>query len=154
MLSMLLDTNVYGRMVEDKDDGLKVAESLAEDPEVVVRNFRLIRNELRRAPAILPIYDQVVSSKVVDETHEIRKLANTYFEEYKNHGGHQGRNAFMNDMMIVACATLAQCDIVVSDDQRTLGHPIARSAYATVNLKQALRTPSFLTYSDLKKRYT
>ena len=142
-----------GRFVEDIEQGAELVEKLKSDPTVTVCNFRLIRNELRKAPKILPIYDKLVSKKVIDETKEISNLAKEYFKEYKINGGKQGQMRMLNDFKIVACATLLNCDIIATEDMKTMLNPISVKAYRRINLKIVKRTPTFYTYKDLKKKY-
>jgi len=153
MVRFILDTNIYGRISEDKMDGARLIERLTRDSQFVVCNFRLIRNELRRAPRLLPLYDKLASSNVVQEDGQIKKLAKEYFVEYKARSGVQGQRKIMNDFKIVACATLKNCDVVASDDKRTMQNPRALEAYKTVNLRKHLRVPAFYSYSDIKKTY-
>ena len=120
----------------------------------MIHNFRLIRNELRGAPKTLPIYDQLVTQRVIEESNEIKKLASDYFEEYKKNDGTQGQKKIMNDFKIVACATILNCDLIVSEDKRTLLNPAAIKTYKDVNLKNNKRTPTFYSYQDLKKKYS
>ncbi len=56
----------------------------------------------------------------------------------------------MNDFKIVACATLFNCDLVITEDQRTMLNPIAIKSYRYVNLKNNKRTPTFYRYNDVK----
>lgn len=154
ILTALFDTNVYGKIAEEKEAGLELADKIEQDPNFIIHNFRLIRNELRGAPKILPIYDKLVANRVIEETKQIKDLANSYFKEYKVNGGAQGQKKILNDFKIVACATLLNSDLVVSDDKRTMLHPIAVDAYNSVNIKIGKRTPTFLNYQKIKKRYS
>lgn len=152
MLHVLFDTNIYGKVFQDKD-GLELVQRIKTDPAFLIHNFRLIRNELRKVPKILPLYDRLVARRVIQETPQIQKLARAYFEQYKTYGGRQGQKQISNDFKIVACASVLSCDIAFSDDEKTMKSPIARKSYEIVNLKKGLRTPYFLRYQDLKKRY-
>ena len=153
MVDVILDTNIYGKIADDSEQGPELVDRMRRDTQFVVHNFRLIRNELRRAPRILPIYDQLVVRRVIQETKDIRALADAYFKEYKANGGRQGRKKMLNDFKIVACAALNGFDLIVSEDEKTLKHPIARKAYDIVHVKKDLRTPSFYSYDVLKRRF-
>lgn len=153
MVNVLLDTNIYGKISEDTQQGPQLIERISADPAFVVLNFRLIRNELRRAPRLLPIYDKLVSHRVIDDSTAITRLAEAYFVEYKSNDGKQGKKKMLNDFKIVACAALKGCDIVCSDDNRTLKHFVAVNAYRLVNLSRKLRTPTFYSYDELKRTY-
>ncbi len=152
MFTALFDTNIYGKIPEEKEEGLELVNKIKQDPDFIIHNFRLIRNELRRAPKILPIYDKLVANRVIEETKQIKDLASAYFKEYKLNGGVQGQKKILNDFKIVACAALLNSDLIVSEDRRTLLNPAAVEAYRNVNIKIG-RTPTFYTYQDLKKRY-
>ena len=133
--------------------GLELVRGIKADSKFIIRNFRLIRNELRGAPKLLPTYDGLVSKRLIDVSPGIDALAKAFFGEYKALGGKQGQKKMMTDFKIVACASLTNCDIVFSDDEKTLKHRIARRAFELVNLKQNRRTPTFFSYSDLKRRF-
>ena len=153
MVNVLLDTNIYGKISEDTDQGPHLIERIAADSAFVVLNFRLIRNELRRAPRLLPIYDKLVARRVIDEDKVIKRIADEYFSHYKTARGTQRKQKIINDFKIVACASLKGCDIVCSDDNKTLKHHIAVNAYRMVNLRHKLRTPTFYSYDELKRVY-
>lgn len=153
MVNVILDTNIYGKLFDDKEDGSFVVDAIRNDPTFVIHNLRLIRNELRRVPKILPIYDSVVSRRIIDETKAIKNLAQGYFKEYKRFGGVQRQTKIISDFKIIASATLLNCDIVFSDDKRTMQNPAACEAYKNINLQKDLRTPIFYSYQNLKKRF-
>ena len=99
------------------------------------------------------MYDDIVTSTIITDSNEIRKLADEYFKEYRNNGGGVGKKKIFNDFKIVACATLKNFDLVVSDDERTMKSSKAVEAYKTVNIKINRRTPTFHSYKNLKRRY-
>lgn len=152
MVSVIFDTNIYGELFKD-NNGLELVRKIKRDTTFIIHNFKLIRNELRRAPKLLPLYDELVVNRVIEESKQIKDLAKAYFKEYKANGGNQGQKKMINDLKIVACASKLGCDLVFSNDQRTLKHPIAKKAYEIINLKKGYRTPWFHSYYILKKRY-
>lgn len=155
MVNVIIDSSTYSNIIADIESGDKVAEAIIRDETFIVRNFKLIRDELRKAPKrILAIYDEIVSKNMISDSHEISKLAEDYLKEYKNNDGGVGRKKIMNDLKIVACATIKKCDLVFSDDNRTLKSDSAIKAYKIVNLKFNYRTPTFYSYKDLKQRYS
>ena len=79
MVTTILDTNIYGKIVEDKPSGAELVERISSDPAFVVINFRLIRNELRRAPKLLPVYDKLDSRRMIPEDPATHRLAEEYF---------------------------------------------------------------------------
>jgi len=154
MFGVIFDTNIYGRIFEDKESGTELIERIKTNPKFMIHNFKLIRNELRGAPKILPLYDGLVSRRVIEESGEIRGLAMNYFERYKLFGGNKGKTKMMNDLKIIACATLLNCDLVFSDDVKSMLSLVAVKAYRDVNLLIGMRTPTFYTYKDLKRRFS
>lgn len=153
MITAILDSNIYGRLLVDEIYGVELIEKIKMDSNLLIHNFKLIRNELRGAPETLPVYDRLVVKRVVEETKPIKDLAHQYFEIYKVNNGVQGQKKIISDFKIVACATILGCDLVITEDQRTMLNPIAIKAYRYVNLKINKRTPTFYRYEDLKKKY-
>ena len=153
MVGVLLDTNIYGRFVED-GDAPELTKAIENDKGFIVHNFRIIRDELRRAKNILPIYDRITTNNIITVNPFIEKLAKEYFNEYKkNEGVHKKDNNFMNDLRIIACASAKNFNLIFSDDKRSMHNEIAKNAYNEINLKYNLRTPTFHTYKDLKRKY-
>ena len=153
IIEVIIDSSTYGNIVKDKQNTIRIANLIATDPNFRVHNFKVIRDELRRAPKILPVYDDIVTSTIIEDSNDIRKLAEDYFREYRNNGGGVGKKKIFNDFKIVACATLKNFDLIVSDDERTMKSPRAVQAYKIVNIKINRRTPTFYSYKNLKRRY-
>ena len=55
--------------------------------------------------------------------------------------------------MIVACASFRGLDVVYSADNKTLLGKHALKSYKHINLKENLRSPNFLKYQDLLKKF-
>ena len=72
MFGVIFDTNIYGRIFEDKESGAELIEKIKTSPSFKIHNFKLIRNELRGAPKILPLYDGLVSNRIIEENNEIK----------------------------------------------------------------------------------
>lgn len=85
------------------------------------------------------------------ETREIDNLANEYYKEYKKMNGIKKITDIIKDFKIVAFASLKNCDLVFSNDERTMKNPIAKESYKIVNLRKNIRTPTFFNYEGLKK---
>jgi hypothetical protein len=154
MVNVIIDSCTYGNIIKDKKDGEKVAEGIIKDEQFIVCNFKVIRDELRNAPKqVLTIYDQIVSSNIIQDSKEISGLAEEYYKEYRKNGGGKGKTNIIKDFKIVACASIKNCDLVFSDDNSTMKCKNALNSYKTINLKFNHRTPTFYSYSDLKKRY-
>ncbi|MBS3077541.1 hypothetical protein J4233_04690 [Candidatus Pacearchaeota archaeon] len=152
MANVLLDTNIYGKIIEDAE-GINLVEKIAPDNRFVIHNFRLIRDELRKAPSILRVYDKLVKGTMIQENKQIKELAKQYFSEYKANNGVKNWANIGNDFKIVACASLYNFDLIFSDDEKTLKHPRAINAYKIINLRKKIRTPTFYTYKDLKRSF-
>lgn len=153
MITAIIDSNIYGILLADKVYGAELIEKIKADPNFLIHNFKLIRDELRGAPKTLPVYDRLVANRVIKETKQVKDLANEYFRVYKENQGIQGQKKILNDFKIVACATILNCDIVVTEDQRTLLNPISVKAYRYVNFKNNKRMPTFYRYNELKRKY-
>jgi hypothetical protein len=55
--------------------------------------------------------------------------------------------------MIVACASFHGLDVIYSADNKTLLGKSALKSYKHINLKENYRTPNFLKYEDLLKKF-
>ena len=154
MTNVIIDSSTYGNIIKDKESWEVVVNGIINDPNFIVLNFKIIRDELRKAPSqALKIYDQIVSNKLIPDSKQISNLAEEYYKEYKNNKGGQGKKNIINDFKIVACASIKNCNLLVSDDERTLKCSNAIKAYNFINLRHNFRTPTFYAYSDLKKLY-
>ena len=165
MVYMLLDSNIYGTLIVD-DEPLDVIERII-NSTVIVRNFALIRDELRNTAAtkrlptgrkartsLLNAYDLITTDNVIPVNRGITQLADEFYRAYRRLGGHVGKKKILSDFKIVACATLHDCDIIVSNDNRTMRSPKALQAYGAVALFHGRRAPNFMSYSDLKRALT
>jgi len=128
----------------------------------IVYGCNVIRRELRETPKkirsagknlridLLNTYDGLVR-ETYDITPEIQKLADQYYGLYREFGGSLALDDIKTDFLIVACASLHNLDIVVSDDKRTLLIENALKAYTHVNSIRELKNPTFIGYDILKK---
>jgi len=153
MANVILDTNIYGKIIEDKR-GIELAEKLIKDDKFVIHNFKTIRDELRRAKNVLKVYDRIVKTRLFNDTKEIDGLAKNYFREYKKFGGRKQWTRIKNDFKIIAYASIKNCDLVFSNDEKTLKNSASLKSYRMVNLNRKLRTPTFYKYEDLKRSYS
>ena len=155
----LLDTNIYGELLLDKDFELLMEKMMN---QCVVHGFKVIRNELRAVPTkikvenknlrigLLHIYDELIKQSYTS-TKEIVNLAEDYYVLYRKLGGSKGSEEMRNDLLIVACASVNQVDIVVSEDCKSMLSENAIKAYEFVNLIRKKRTPNFIGYLKLKR---
>lgn len=166
MLRVIMDTNIYGRLVEE-ENFREIATKIKNDVEFKVYGFGLIRKELRDTPKtsklgrfsrrnlLLSLYDGITGGKYLKDSLQIHKLAMKFYNSYRELGGIRNweKTNIDVDFMIVACGMFYSLDIVVSDDVKTMLSKIALKAYKHISVKEGLRTPTFYQYSDLKARY-
>ena len=164
MLRVLFDTNVYGHLITEKDL-IEIQKKIKEDKEFKVYGYKPIRNEIRAIPKItkqskrarnliLNLYDEMTNKNFLQHSIEITILAKKYYDCYRNFGGIYGWDTSIRiDFMIVACSSSNGLDVVYSADNKTLMNKSAIKAYHHINLKENLRTPDFLKYEDLLKKF-
>lgn len=153
MANVVIDSCTYGKIVKDKKWETLV-ENIINDKSFVVFNFKIIKDELRKAPKqVLIIYDQIVSTNLIKDSRKISRLAEDYYKQYKINSGGKGKKKIINDFKIVACASIKNCDLLFSDDEHTLKCNNALESYKIINLKRNYRTPTFYNIRDLKKKY-
>ena len=163
MLRIILDTSIYGKLIEDRLEDEIIEKANVHKHDLIIYGLRVIRNEIRAAPkhskdrydlrtALLKLYDALIR----DHELEIKPLANTlallYYRHYRKNGGSVSWKQMMNDMLIVAEATISKLDIIVSDDNRTMLSDPAKAAYLAVNKEHNLLTPNFIGYNEFKRK--
>ena len=163
MKRILLDTNVYGRLLEDKSflrDFIMLVPC-----SFIVYGSSLVRKELRDLSAnakiegknkrilLLTIYDSLIRKEnhSLHVTDVIILIAHKYFEEYKKNEGNLSLHEMLPDFTLIALASVHALDLVVSDDTRTMVSESAKKAYYTINQKYQFRTPSLYTYNKFKE---
>lgn len=164
MLRVLFDTNIFGNLLEEPDAG-EIEDKINAEKEFVVYDFSPIRKELRNIPKtteasrkarhfLLEMYDRITAGHFLKDSIEIHNLAMKYYNHYRNLGGiYNWETNIRVDFMVVACASFYGLDIVYSDDQRTMLGKEAMKAYQHININENLRTPYFLKYTDLLKKF-
>ncbi len=65
--------------------------------------------------------------------------------------GEEVKNDMMNDFMVVACASLHELDLAVSDDNRTMLSEFAIKSYKIENSLRRYRTPNFIGYGEFRR---
>ncbi|MDO8642854.1 MAG: hypothetical protein Q7R76_04710 [Candidatus Woesearchaeota archaeon] len=165
-LKTIFDTNIYGELLS-KSEYVDLIEKIRSDGGLVVFGFREIRKELKDTPkdkathddsqlriALLVLYDKLVKSeRDLLVTPEIEKLAIDYHKEYQKLGGITSLNILKRDFLIVACASIKNMDIVYSDDNSTMLSKLSIESYTAINSRENLRSPNFLNFKDLRKKY-
>jgi|SRR3989344_6968560 len=159
----LLDSNIYGEMVVDKRiEQLKEDYKICSQIILIYGIKEIIRKELRATPKdakigekklrsnILGIYDIFAGKHELLLTEEHKRLANDYYSAYREFGGSKSKDAMHSDLLIVACASCKEMDVVASEDEKTMLTENAVRAYNLVNSKNKIRTPRFIGYEEFK----
>lgn len=161
MKKILLDTNIYGKIVVDAEKRLihERIHSAQESQDYLIYGFAVIRKELRAVKRVvdgmnlrsdlLKVYDDLVK-KTYPLEQEMEKLAEEYFNTYLNLGGTTPKEKLFNDFLIIACASVKNLNLVVSDDRRTMLGEIAVRAYQEINNQNNFPQPEFISYEEFK----
>jgi predicted nucleic acid-binding protein len=153
MSKVIIDTCTFGRIIKE-EEGAKIVENILKDKNFIMIDFRIVRDELRRGPKkALEIYDDLIKGDRIQDSKQISNLAAEYFDEYKKKGGVVGEKKLKRDFKIIACASIKNCDVVYSEDDKTMKCVNARAAYILVNLSHHYRNPLLHSYRELKQRY-
>jgi hypothetical protein len=164
VLRVIFDTNIFGHLVDEPDGG-EIEDKIVAEKDFVVYDYRPIRKELRDIPTVNPLskrtrvllltmYDRVTGKHHLEDSDKIQELAKRYHDQYRKFGGTYGWHTSIKvDFMIIACASINGLDLVCSADNKTLLADKAQEAYDHVNIAKNLRTPKFLKYEDLLKKF-
>lgn len=162
MKKLLLDSCIYGEMAVDPE--LEYIQKAYNQNEFdFVYGMPLIRKELRNTAKnkrqsnrnlrifLLSLYDQFVGTRDlhVDEP-ELLRIAQEYYEQYRQLGGNFSIHELLYDYIIVACAARKEMDLVVSNDHATMLSDLSLKSYALVNKNLKLRNPDFIDYPKFK----
>ncbi len=158
---VILDTNIYGKLIEEDARTRERIKSRI-SRSFVVYGTPTIRRELRETPrqirvenkklriALLELYDLLVKHQL-DVIKKCRDLAIEYFGEYRKADGLKNWQGMENDFLIVACATVYNLDVIVSEDEASMLSRPALRAYRAVNTRSKFGMPEFLKFGELKK---
>ncbi len=162
MKRVILDTNIYGLIVNDPNKEI-VKDGIEKKKSAVVYGFSLIRKELRDTPRkirvegenlrnyLLRIYDEFTTGHELKFIGYAKELADYYFITYKELGGFANRQEIIKDFIIVASASLNSLDIVISNDNKTMLSQRAVKSYNIVNRIKKIGMPRFMNYEEFKK---
>lgn len=165
MKRVILDTNIYGKIIREGDVDL-IADHAGKSG-IAVYGCDVIRKEMRKMskdkieyiknkgkrlrPLILGLYRLLVKpAREITATGEMKEMAEAYFVSYRTAGGPVSREKIITDFVIVAAATKKALDIVYSDDTSTMLSPEAKKAYNIVNSIRGESTPKFRSYGEFK----
>lgn len=161
MKRVILDTNIYGLIAVDKDRLNIVNHTLKS--KIIFYGTKLNRNELRAVPKtlivdgknlrvdLLTLFDGIVGEHVYPITKEMEEIADGYYKTYVELGGSKSKESIISDFIIVACASVHNLDIVVSDDEKSMLAENALKSYKLVNSIIKKKTPNFIGYLEFKK---
>lgn len=166
MKRVLLDTSVYGIIAGQKEFSL-ISDAIKRT-NMVVYGTVAIRKELRDTPRLLSIieenrkknlrvylltiYDAIVNDHVIPQPIDLIKHAQDYYTALKElNATSHSFEALKTDLMIIATASRAKLDIVVSEDNEAFLSLEAQKAYSIVNAIKKLRTPLFYKYTKFKQ---
>ncbi|MBI2576801.1 hypothetical protein HYV84_06300 [Candidatus Woesearchaeota archaeon] len=164
MKRVMPDTNIYEfilRFVEKK-----VFEQALLGGSIVFYGNAIIRKELREIPkveqqivegkmkslrnALLSLYDSMVGKHHYEITSQMEELAGKYFTVFKELGGNAPWKELAADLTIVACASLHNLNLLVTEDAKTMTSDIALKSYRSVNKLFGFSTPSFIRFQEFK----
>lgn len=161
MKRILLDTNIYGLIVKDADV-VKIRYNVPKKKDIIY-GIDIIRKELRNTPkkakildknlrvSMLTIYDTFVGKHTIITSEKMESIAKKYYSTYKKLGGMMPPKELEKDYTIVACASLKDMDIVVSNDKHTMLGDFSRKAFDIVNDVLGISTPNFWEYNKFKR---
>lgn len=161
MKRVLFDTNVYTALLKEGEAGKSVVVQAA------ALGFRFygfdeVRHELKAAPRmvahfsenlradLLRLYEEIIAREYSFEQ-KMMDLAVEYYNAYRSFGGGISHKDIITDFLIVACASLKEVDVVVSQDSGSMLNVYAKRAYAEVNSKHSLSVPKLWAYEAFKK---
>ncbi len=149
-LRVLLDTNAYD--IYTRKYGLDRLTNAIGKKWIMLYGFKIVRDELRAIPKsikeenksfrnlILTTYDTLVKDHFYQTNDIIENLAQQYFEAYR---GSHSKIELWNDFLIVACASIHNLTVLVTEDQRTMQSMHALAAYMIINQKNDFNMPQF-----------
>ena len=160
MKKVLLDTSVYGYLYERNMVLDFIDSMLAGQPKIIIYGYRVVRNELRQIPKTkkigktqlrmltLSLYDKFVGKHSLETADLVSALAEKYYVQLE---GARSYKKIKDDLLIIACASYHNLDIICSQDEKTLKSKEFIRACRIVNNRNDLRTPEFMSVEELLK---
>lgn len=165
MRKILLDTNIYGLIIER--NAREEFQELIKNASVIIYGCSVVRKELRDVPkkeylnlgeeiknlriALLNFYDGITNGKEIKIDQKTEDLANKYLRYFSEITGKTMLNHLKNDFLLVACASIHQLNLIVSEDHRTLLSGDAVRTYNNINVTNKISMPGLFTYEELKR---
>jgi len=165
MQRVIFDTNIYGKLIEEKNIN-SIRQNILKDKKFVIYGYTHIRKELRNTPKqlqlgklktrniLLNLYDELTKGRYLKDSIKIHEIAMKYYNAYRRFGGIRNWKLIGVDFTLVACASFYKLDLVVSDDSKTLLSKTAKKAYKHISIKEKRWNPNFWKYSDLRTAFT
>ncbi len=155
MKKMIIDTNIYGLALERKEVA-NILVHIADEKQKLekrfsVLGFKVINDEIDAITNSEPrtrmkeLYYAVISGEI-RLTSYIESLALEYFKECKD----EKAKITMEDCQIVASATAANVEFIVTDNRKTMRSPKALDAFTLINKNKKLRNPNIISFENLK----
>ena len=160
-MNILLDTNIYGSIIKNKEQDF-IKDKVRKKKGIILYGASIIWKELKDVPRVvkfeerslqltlLGLYERLIDDEITVSIDMIR-LAEDYFKVYEELGGNIPRVKIINDFIIVACASIKELDIVVSEDENSMLNSLAIKSYKIINKIQERRTPNFMKYEDFRR---
>ncbi len=162
MKRVLLDTNIYGEMVQDMEVDT-VVDLIIRKRYFIIYGSSIVRKELRDTSknelldgsknlriSLIGLYRKLTENHELEITREMIEIAENYYKAYREFGGSKSKESIIDDFVIVACASVKNLDIVVSEDDSSMLRENAIRAYQLVNRIIKKETPSFIGYEEFK----
>ena len=154
LMRLLCDTCIYGEMIKETRVD-EIPEIIKNSGKFKICGFDLIRKELRGASKVRSrltgLYSELTDGIDYPENKKIEELAKKYYRQFRNLGGTRPEQKIINDFKIIACASIYDMDVVISEDAKTMLGPLSTKAYSIVNKDNKFRTPTFWKYSKFKE---
>lgn len=167
MKKMILDTNVYGNIAKEKEPYWTLEKVRSQHNYVFYGIREVIRKEIRETPKdirlldnkslrmlLLSLYDAIIKQHELKLNEKTSFIAKRYCEVYKELGGGISKENVINDFLIIACASVNNMNVVVSDDNSTMLSKNSLKSYNIINKTLNLRTPEFIDYSKFKRWFS
>lgn len=164
MRRIIIDTNVYEFILKFIEK--PILEAILLKKSIAFYGNSIIRKELREIPKpkkelidgqlrslrniLLQLYDYIVGKHHYQITKQMEEVADKYFIVYRNLGGLANRHEILNDFRIVACASLNNLDILISEDTKTMLSEVAIKSYKSVNELFGFKTPKFIRFNEFR----
>ncbi|MBI2144803.1 hypothetical protein HYU18_00610, partial [Candidatus Woesearchaeota archaeon] len=130
MKRLIFDTNVYTALLREGEAG-KLVVVQAATLGFRFYGFDEVRHELKAAPRmvahfsenlradLLRLYEEIIAEEYRFEQ-KMMDVAVEYYGSYRTFGGGISHKDIITDFLIVACASLKQIDVVISQDSDSM----------------------------------